>query len=95
MKPPPQGYGQGWTIRYVTDLTAPVWFYVRGEEYSAQVAGFVEAIAAGRPNVANSFTEAARTDRAIEMIKADAAGEGVERERPAATRKRGLFAFGR
>ena len=95
LKAPPPGYGQGWTIRYVTDLTEPVWFYVRGEEYSAQIAGFVEAIAAGRPNVANSFTEAARTDRAIEMIKADAAGEGVERERPTATRKRGLFAFGR
>ena len=28
---------KGWTIRYTTDLTDEVWFYLRGEEYSAQI----------------------------------------------------------
>ena len=33
----PDGYEQGWNVRYTTELTEPVWFYLRGEEYSAQV----------------------------------------------------------
>ncbi len=33
----PDGYEQGWNVRYTTDLTEPVWFYLRGEEYSAQI----------------------------------------------------------
>jgi scyllo-inositol 2-dehydrogenase (NADP+) len=31
----------GWTVKYTTDLTQPVWFYLRGEEYSAQIDYFV------------------------------------------------------
>ena len=33
----PAGYEKGWNVRYTTDLTEAVWFYVRGEEYSAQL----------------------------------------------------------
>ena len=33
------GYGKGWTVRYITDLTGPVAYYLRGEEYSAQMEG--------------------------------------------------------
>ena len=33
----PDGYEQGWNVRYTTELTEPVWFYLRGEEYSAQI----------------------------------------------------------
>ncbi len=40
----PPGYQQGWNSRYTTDLTEPVWFYLRGEEYSAQLDYFVRCI---------------------------------------------------
>jgi len=33
--------GSGWTIKYITDLAIPVDFYLRGEEYSAQIDNFV------------------------------------------------------
>ena len=32
---------KGWTIKYITDLTAPVNFYLRGEEYSSQIDYFI------------------------------------------------------
>src|SRR5690625_5370771 len=44
----PQGYQTGWNVRYTTDLTPPVDFYVRGEEYSAQLHHFVTAALATR-----------------------------------------------
>ena len=37
---PPDGYEHGWNVRYTTELTEPVWFYLRGEEYSAQIDSF-------------------------------------------------------
>ena len=33
----------GWTVKYTTDLTQEVWYYLRGEEYSAQIDYFVES----------------------------------------------------
>jgi predicted dehydrogenase len=69
---PPAGYEQGWNVRYTTDLTAPVWFYLRGEEYSAQLDYFVECIRTGRKDNINSFASAAVTDRVISMLIADA-----------------------
>ncbi len=42
--PLPPGYEPGWNVRYTTELTEPVWFYLRGEEYSAQLDHFVERI---------------------------------------------------
>jgi predicted dehydrogenase len=70
----PAGYSRGWNVRYTTGLTPPVWFYVRGEEYSAQLDYFVQCIEQGRVggNV-NSFAEALVTDTAIAMMLADAA----------------------
>jgi predicted dehydrogenase len=72
--PLPPGYEHGWNVRYTTELTEPVWFYLRGEEYSAQVEAFVERIRAGRIEGTNDFASAALTDRAIGMMVADAAG---------------------
>ena len=43
-----EGVGKGWTVRYTTDLTDEVWFYLRGEEYSAQIDYFVQSIKARR-----------------------------------------------
>ena len=70
----PGGYEQGWNVRYTTDLTEPVWFYLRGEEYSAQLDYFVRCIEEKRAadNV-NSFAAAMVTDKVIAMMIADAA----------------------
>jgi len=67
------GYQEGWNVRYTTDLTEPVWFYLRGEEYSSQVDSFIRAVAEGGGAKANDFASAVETDRAISMILADAA----------------------
>ena len=71
--PVPPGYTTGWNVRYTTDLTAPVWFYVRGEEYSAQLDAFVHRIESGATTGENSFASAARTDRIMSSMIADAA----------------------
>jgi predicted dehydrogenase len=94
----PPGYRIGWNVRYTTDLTAPVWFYVRGEEYSAQLDYFVQAVETRRAsdNV-NSFASALETDRVIEMIIADAASGPARRSGdmslPPPPRRRGFFSF--
>lgn len=68
----PGGYRPGWNVRYTTDLTEPVWFYVRGEEYSSQLAHFIRCIREGRTECENSFASASLTDRAMAMIVDDA-----------------------
>jgi predicted dehydrogenase len=69
----PAGYQRGWNVRYTTDLTEAVWFYLRGEEYSAQLDYFVRCIEEkeGSDNI-NSFEEAVITDRVMAMMVADA-----------------------
>lgn len=67
LKPPP-GYTHGWNIRYTTDLTQPVWFYVRGEEYSAQLDYFVRCIGSGERRNINSFASAAQTDLTLAIM---------------------------
>ncbi|NUU16855.1 Gfo/Idh/MocA family oxidoreductase [Cellulomonas humilata] len=68
----PPGYEQGWNVRYTTDLTEPVWFYVRGEEYSSQVDAFVQRVVTGTTKGENTFRSAADTDLVIAAIVADA-----------------------
>ena len=68
----PDGYQLGWNVRYTTDLTEPVWFYVRGEEYSAQLDYFVQCIKAKRTENVNSFANALETDKVMSMMIADA-----------------------
>ena len=65
---PQDGYREGWTVKHITDLTPPVSFYLRGEEYSAQLEAFGRAIN-GREPQRNDFAAAAQTDQTIEMIK--------------------------
>ncbi|WP_307724420.1 Gfo/Idh/MocA family protein [Pseudoduganella lurida] len=98
----PEGYQQGWNVRYTTDLTEPVDFYLRGEEYSSQLDYFVRCIEEGRAddNV-NSFEEALATDKVISMLIADAAkgpsvlsGDALP-EQPQQRRKKGFFFGGR
>ena len=63
------GYSKGWTIKNVTDLTEEVDFYLRGEEYSAQVDHFVKCVEGKAENNINTFAMAFKTDQAIEMIR--------------------------
>lgn len=64
------GYGPGWNVRYTTELTEEVGFYLRGEEYSAQIDDFVSAILDGGATV-NDFASATATDKTIAMMLAD------------------------
>lgn len=92
--PVPAGYRKGWNVKYTTELTDEVWFYLRGEEYSAQVDDFVTRIGQGRTEGVNSFAAAAATDRTLAMMVADASGEGSTSVQPDAAarprQKRGL-----
>lgn len=63
------GYSRGWSTKNITDLTRQVDFYLRGEEYSAQIDYFVKTIEGKVPNTINTFESAWHTDRAIELIK--------------------------
>lgn len=72
----PDGYVPGWNVRYTTELTQSQWFYLRGEEYSAELDHFVRGIGTGAGHHAghqNSFSSAAEADRVIELLINDAA----------------------
>lgn len=97
----PEGYQHGWNVRYTTEMTTPVWFYMRGEEYSAQLDYFVRCIEEGRggDNI-NSFEDAMMTDRAIEMMIADAERGALQLQQellppPPPPSKKKLFAMRR
>ena len=62
---------KGWNFRYITDLTPPVAFNLRGEEYTAESEDFLEAIRTGRTEGRNSFESALNTDRIIAAMTAD------------------------
>jgi len=65
---------QGWTVKYTTELTDEVWYYLRGEEYSAQIDHFVQAVSGRRKAAVNTFRSALQADRLVAMILAEAGG---------------------
>jgi scyllo-inositol 2-dehydrogenase (NADP+) len=67
--PIPDGYREGWTVKYITELQPPVSFYLRGEEYSSQLEAFGKAISGQIASQPNSFDGATDTDATIEMIR--------------------------
>ncbi len=67
----PAGYIPGWNIRYTTELSSPVWFYVRGEEYSGQLDYFVQCIKSKQTENINSFQSALQTDKVMRMLIID------------------------
>ena len=71
----PEGYNRGWTVRYITDLTPPIDYYLRGEEYSAQMDTFGDVATAGKVDCINDFKSAAETDFTLELIRARALAE--------------------
>lgn len=79
----------GWTVRYTTELTDEVWFYLRGEEYSAQIDYFAKSIEAGRLDGENCFRSALQADRVVAMILSEAQVSQPAAADPAA-RKGGL-----
>lgn len=65
----PAGYSKGWNVKYVTDLTEEVDFYLRGEEYSSQIDYFIKTLAGQAPNNINTFASASTTDKSLFLIK--------------------------
>ena len=95
-----EGYGAGWTVKYTTELTRERWFYLRGEEYSAQIDDFIAAVRAGRGTaVQNGFASAAETDRTLAMIienaeTGSAVGTPAAPRTPAQPARRRWFGLG-
>ncbi len=67
-----EGLDKGWTIKYITDFAIPVNFYLRGEEYSAQIDNFVSCVINKKQSEYNTFEQGLYTDKVVEMIIADA-----------------------
>jgi scyllo-inositol 2-dehydrogenase (NADP+) len=67
----PKGFKKGWTVRYGTELADQVWYYLRGEEYSAQIDHFVQGIKAGRVDTRSTFLSAANTDLVMSTMVRD------------------------
>lgn len=91
----PEGYNDGWTVRYITELTPPIDYYLRGEEYSAQLEGFAMAVAEKNVACVNDFTSAAETDVTLELIRARSLIEppsAAAAAPPPPARQRGILA---
>jgi predicted dehydrogenase len=72
---------RGWNLHYTTELTEPVWFYLRGEEYSMQLDHFARCINDQDVEQVSSFETALATDIVLgEML------ENANRVRACATR---------
>ncbi len=81
---------KGWTVKYTTDLTEEVWFYLRGEEYSGQIDYFAKSILAKRLDGENNFASALAADRVVAMIR-EGKDVSVQSDAPALTApKKGL-----
>jgi predicted dehydrogenase len=62
-------FKKGWNTKYITDFTSDIQFFVRGEEYSAQLEYFVRCIKDNSYENVNSFVEATKTIATIDKIK--------------------------
>ncbi|MFO7669625.1 MAG: Gfo/Idh/MocA family oxidoreductase [Bacteroidales bacterium] len=65
---PSFGLEKGWNIRYITDFAQNVNFYLRGEEYSAQIEYFIQNILNKDIKNLSSFEFALNTDEIIELL---------------------------
>jgi predicted dehydrogenase len=75
---PEHNLQQGWNVRYITGLTEPVQFYLRGEEYSAQVDYFIKRVKAAQANGnINSFSSALVTNKVIDLLMLDSLSGGT------------------
>jgi predicted dehydrogenase len=63
-----EGLEKGWTTRPITKFAIPVNFYLRGEEYSAQIEYFLDNIIKQKQGTYNTFNQALYTDKVMKMI---------------------------
>ena len=68
-EPPNDSFDKGWNTRWVTDLFPNVNFYLRGEEYSAQIDHFFKCIKDKKIDNTNSFVSAHATDKVVALIQ--------------------------
>ena len=61
----------GWTTRNTTEVTEPVFYYLRGEEYSSQADHFVRRMHDSSLPAISTFHSALQTDRVVSMIYGD------------------------
>lgn len=73
---PGEGLVTGWNTKYITDITEPVKFYLRGEEYSAQIEYFIGSIKENSQVNINSFASALQTNEVTDMVRKDATALG-------------------
>jgi scyllo-inositol 2-dehydrogenase (NADP+) len=73
-EPTDQSVRPGWNARYTTDLPNDVWYYLRGEEYSAQIDYFIQCIKESCKDNISSFATAIETDLVVSMILQNALG---------------------
>ncbi len=69
------GLTKGWTIKDITNLTAHVNYYLRGEEYSSQIDYFVQCIKTKQLKNKSSFESASQTDEVINLLIKDGASK--------------------
>lgn len=62
---------KGWSVKYLTDLTENVDFYLRGEEYSSQIDHFVACIQDMSMANKSTFKTASSTDHVIGLLISD------------------------
>lgn len=68
-----EGLEKGWNEKHLTELTPQVFFNLRGEEYSAETACFINNVKAGKMiDSRNSFESALKTDMIINKLMEDA-----------------------
>ena len=65
---------EGWDVRHTTDFQRDVWYYLRGEEYSAQIDYFIRSIVEGRRENISSFASAVQTDSVVSAMLQDTDG---------------------
>ena len=81
---PDIGFDKGWNTRYITEFGKPVRFYLRGNEFTAQLDYFVDAVEQKRAANVPGFADGFKTDAVIEQIRKDAgltlagSSEGVD-----------------
>jgi predicted dehydrogenase len=59
---------KGWTTKYITDFAIPVNYYLRGEEYSAQIDNFVDCVINKKQSAYNTFAQGLDTDKVMDLI---------------------------
>jgi len=69
---------KGWNTRYTTELTDEVWYYLRGEEYSAQIDHFIQNIKSRNCDTRSTFRSALEADLVAAMMREDAKSSHID-----------------